>query len=101
MYNPIFETKRNSLPIVSKSALDIMAERMLHDFCPKALAVPTAINIDRFVVRGLGMEQDFQFLSHNGLFLAMTVFNDTDRVPIYDPSTKRAEYISAEARTIL
>ena len=31
----------------------------------------------------------------------MTVFNDTDRVPVYDPIQNRAEYISARANTII
>lgn len=101
MYSPIFDVKRNGVPIVSKNMLDTIAERMIQDFCPKALDIPEAIDIDRFVVRGLGMKQDFQLLSHNGLYLGMTVFNDSDKVPVYDPRTKRAEYISVEAGTML
>ena len=101
MYSPIFDVKRNGVPIVSKNMLDTIAERMIQDFCPKALDIPEAIDIDRFVVRGLGMKQDFQLLSSNGIYLGMTVFNDSDKVPIYDPRTKRAEYISVEAGTML
>lgn len=101
MYDPFFETKKNGVPIASKNMLDTAAECMLRDFCPKALDKPSAIDIDRFVERGLGMKQDFRLLSHNGLYLGMTVFNDTDKVPIYDPRTKRAEYISAEAGTMI
>ena len=101
MYSPIFDVKRNGVPIVSKNMLDIIAERMIQDFCPKALDIPEAIDIDRFVVRGLGMKQDFQLLSNNGVYLGMTVFNDSDKVPIYDPRTKRAEYISVKAGTML
>ena len=101
MYTHILDVKRNGVPIVSKNMLDIIAERMIQDFCPKALDTFEAIDIDRFVVRGLGMKQDFQLLSHNGIYLGMTVFNDSDRVPIYDPRTKRAEYISVEAGTMI
>lgn len=35
------------------------------------------------------------------MYLGMTVFNDTNKVPIYDPATNRAEYISAKARTVI
>ena len=36
-----------------------------------------------------------------GVYLGMTVFNDTDKVPVYDPIQNRAEYISARANTII
>ena len=49
----------------------------------------------------LGMTPDFQYLSHNGIYLGMTVFNDTDKVPIYDPLNNRAEYIHADANTVI
>lgn len=40
-------------------------------------------------------------VKRNGVYLGMTVFNDTNKVPIYDPATNRAEYISAKARTVI
>lgn len=62
---------------------------------------PQEIDIDLLAQDYLGMEQDFQYLSHCGVYLGMTVFNDTDKVPVYDPSTNRAEYISAKAHTVI
>lgn len=101
MYTPVFETKWNGVPVVSKRALDTMAECYIQDFNSGAMENPMEIDIDRFVIKQLGMEQDFQYLSHNGVYLGMTVFNDTDKVPIYDPYTNKAEYISAQAGTML
>jgi Zn-dependent peptidase ImmA (M78 family) len=31
----------------------------------------------------------------------MMVFNDTNKVPVYDQSTRKAEYVSAKARTVI
>ena len=101
MYHPVFRAKRNSVPIVSKKDLDYIGERLVGDFCPKAMLQPTEIDIDRFVERYLGMKLDYQYLSHCGCYLGMTVFNDTDKVPIYNPERNRAEYMSASAGTLL
>ena len=96
-----FAKKKNGLPVVSKADIEYITERMLADFCPEALKVPQAIKIDGFVVKYLGMKQEYQYLSHNGIYLGMTVFNDTDKVPIYDPATNQADYISARANTMI
>jgi len=59
------------------------------------------IDVDRFLTRYLSMAQDFQYLSHCGVYLGMTVFNDTDRIPVYNSQLKRAEFVSAKARTVI
>ena len=48
---------------------------------PEALKSPQEIDIDLLAQDYLGMDQDFQYLSHCGVYLGMTVFNDTDKVP--------------------
>lgn len=101
MYTPTFRKKRNGVPILSKNEMDIMGERLVMDFCPQAMTMPMEIDIDRFVLRYLGLKQDFQYLSHNGIYLGMTVFNDTNKVPVYNPETKKAQYISAKAGTVI
>lgn len=67
----------------------------------EALRTPQEIDIDLFVQDYLGMEQDFQYLSHCGLYLGMTVFNETDKIPVYNPAKYCAEYISAKANTVI
>lgn len=87
--------------MLSKNDIDIIGERFVEDFCPDAIKNPMAIDIDGFAQDYLGLKQDFQYLSHNGVYLGMMIFNDTNKVPIYDPTTKRAEYVSEKARTII
>lgn len=101
MYKPAFRKTINNVPVVDKDQLDNFGEQFVADFCSKAMRVPSEIDIDRFAVRYLGMEQDFQHLSHCGCYLGMTVFNDTDEVPIYNPENNRAEFISAKAGTLI
>ena len=96
-----FAKKKNGLPVVSKADIENITERMLADFCPETLQVPQAIKIDSFAVKYLGMKQEYQYLSHNGIYLGMTVFNDSDEVPIFDAAKGRAEFISVKAGTML
>lgn len=100
MYRPELTTKSNGLPVVSNNELDAIGERLVADFCPLATLIPQEIDIDRFVVNYLGMEQDFQFSSHCGVYLGMTVFQSTDFLPVYDPIRKEAKYIHANAGTV-
>lgn len=96
-----FPRKRSGVPVLSKKDMDALAERIMEDYNPDALKHPQPIDVDDFAQNYLGMEQDFQYLSHCGVYLGMTVFNDTDEVPVYNPNTNEAEYISARARTII
>lgn len=101
MYNPNFRIKSNNVPILSKDEIDYIAERFLKDFNPKAFKNPKFIDEDRFLTEYLGLKQDFQYLSHNRCYLGMLVFNDSDKVIVYDKDTKRAEYISAKLGTVI
>ncbi|MDD4291030.1 MAG: ImmA/IrrE family metallo-endopeptidase [Clostridia bacterium] len=101
MYTPSFRVSNTNIPIVSKDELDVFGERFVMDFQPEAITHPQPINIEEFVEYYLKMTMDYQYLSHNGIYLGMTVFNDTNKVAVYSPETKRAEYISAKARTVI
>lgn len=101
MYTPIFNTNAHFLPILSRTEIDRIGEKLVEDFNPDAVRVPTEIDIDRFITRYLGMTQDFQYLSHCGLYLGMTVFNDSDRIVVFNPGKQRAEFISARAGTVI
>ena len=101
MYTPSFRVKKNGVPILSKENIEIIGENFIRDFCPDALKIPQAINIDDFVELYLGMTIDYQYLSNDGRYLGMTVFNDTDKVIIYDPERNEADYLHADARTVL
>lgn len=71
------------------------------DFCPKVLEAPQPIDEDRFLTEYLGLTQDFQYLTHCGLYLGMIVFEDSNKVPIYNEDKNRAEYISAKKGTVI
>ncbi len=62
---------------------------------------PSPVDIDGFLENYLGTTPDYQLLSHNGIYLGMTVFNDTNCIPVYDLVNNRAEYISAKANTVI
>ena len=95
MFKPRFATSHTLVPILSKDTINDIGEKLVEDFCPQAMTTPTEIDVDRFITQYLGLEQDFQYLSHCGVFLGMTVFNDTDRVPVFNPDRWEAKYICA------
>lgn len=101
MFNPYVRRKRSGVPVLSRNEIDEIGEGLVRDFNPLALITPQEIDIDLFVQDYLGMQQDFQYLSHCGVYLGMTVFNDTDKLPVYNPQTNAAEYISEKARTVI
>ncbi|MFR1822130.1 MAG: ImmA/IrrE family metallo-endopeptidase [Clostridium saudiense] len=101
MYNPSFRMKSNNVPVLSKEEIDNIAEKFLMDFNLETLVTPQPIDEDRFLTEYLGLEQDFQYLSHCGCYLGMLVFNDTNKVQVYDIYTGRAEYISTKAGTVI
>lgn len=101
MYRPDIARKKSGAPVLSKKEIDAIGENLVGDFMPDALETPQEIDIDSFAQNYLGMDQDFQYLSHCGVYLGMTVFNDTDKIPIYDPKRECADYISARAHTVI
>ena len=101
MYTPIIRTKQNELPILKREEIDDIAEQFLMDFQPEALKNPMEVDIDGFLQHYLGATPDYQYLSHNMIYLGMTVFQDTNRIPVYDPYHDRAEYFSAKANTVI
>lgn len=101
MYFPTFRKKKNGVPILSKEEIEIIAHKFVRDFQPEALSEPQELKMEEFIECYLKMTPDYQYLSHNGVYLGMTVFNDTDFVPVYSTETGRAEYIHADARTVI
>lgn len=96
-----YRKKYNGVPILRKTEIDTIAERCIMDFNPDMLREPMEIDIDSFVQNYLGLRQDFQYLSHSGVYLGMMVFEDTCKVPVYVPEANRVEYISAKAGTVI
>jgi Zn-dependent peptidase ImmA (M78 family) len=101
MIYPNVRRKRSGAPILSRNEIDEIGEAIVGDFDPSLLQKPQEVDIDLLVQDYFGLSQDFQYLSHCGLYLGMTVFNDTDKVIVYNPETARAEYISERADTVI
>jgi len=101
MYRPSYRTNKSGVPILKKDEIDTIAEQYILDFCPEALRDPKEIDIDSFCMNYLGLKQDFQYLSNNGIYLGMMVFNDTNKVVVYNPLKNIAEYCSVKARTVI
>lgn len=101
MYKPHYQMSQNQLPILSRDQIDDIAESYLADFQPEALKEPMEVDVEGFLEIYLGITPDFQYLSHNMIYLGMAVFHDTNRIPVYDPLLNRAEYFSAKANTAI
>lgn len=71
------------------------------EFCPKALEAPKPIDEDRFLTEYLGLTQDFQYLSHCGLYLGMIVFEDSNKIIVYNEEENKAEYIHVKKGTVI
>ena len=97
----LFRRNKQSVPILSKYEIDDIAEGYAIDYCPEILSCPKPFNIDLFLEEYLGLILDYQHLSNSGIYLGMTVFNDTSRVQVYVPETDKAEFCSASAGTVI
>ena len=101
MLNPKLRYDRHRVPILSKEGIDELGEAFVRDFNPEAMKEPSPLDVDRFVCDYLGLIQDFAYLSNDGRYLGMTVFNDTGRVIIYDPERDEADYMAVNAGTVI
>lgn len=101
MYIPQYKWNVKNVPILSREQIDTISEGFLADFQPRALKEPQAVDVDGFLEMYLGVTPDYQYLSHNMIYLGMSVFHDTDSIPVYDPVTDRVEYFSAKANTVI
>ena len=92
----LFSTDRYGLPILSENDLDNIGELLVRDFAPEALKVPQEIDIEAFSELYMGLQQDFQYLTHRGIYLGMTIFKETYHLPVYNPQLNQADYIYHE-----
>ena len=95
MYEPQFRCRSNGVPILSHEDIESDAEMFIRDFDPDVLNNPKEVNIEEFAEFYLGLTPEYNNLTHCGLILGRMVFNDSNKVPVYDADAKRAEYVSA------
>jgi len=95
-----YRSKSNGVPVLSKADMDSIAEFILRDYNEKVLSEPSPLDIDRFAEFYVGLQMDYQDLTHNRSILGMMVFNNC-KVPVYDASKQEAKYISVSEGTAL
>lgn len=91
----------NGIPLLSKRQLELYGERVLRDFCPDILQKPQPTDIDRFITDYMGFNFEYQYLSNNQMYLGITVFEDTNTLPIFVPELNRAEFLTVQKNTII
>lgn len=101
MYQPKLRKQRNGIPIMRNSEIDVHAEEFLRDYSPSLLITPQPVDIELFAERYLDLALDYTYLSHCGLILGRMVFQERERVPVYLPKEKCADYLYAKRGTLL
>lgn len=101
MYQPKLKKKRNGIPIMSNREIDTHAEEYLKDYNPSVLNIPQPINMDEFAEFYLNLALDYVYLSHCGFILGRMTFQEVERVPVYLPKERCADYLYADRGTLL
>lgn len=101
VYIPRFSKNNRNVPILSKAQINSIAECFIHEFSPEIISNPQPFNIEGFIEQYLGLLIDFQYLSNDGRYLGMTVFNNTNKIPVYVPEIFQADYMYADRGTII
>lgn len=101
MFKYSYRRKPSLAPLLRRDEIERIALGMLSDYKPELLSNPQEVDIEDFTQNYLMAHHDYQFLSNNGVYLGMTIFDASDKVVVYNPKTEQAEYISEEANTII
>ena len=95
-----YTTGITGVPILTNTAIEADAERLLRDYDPSLLKTPQPLNVEDFAENYLGLRIHYDNLSHDSSVLGRMVFSNS-RIPVYVPSLGRAEYCSVEAGTVI
>lgn len=101
IYEPHFRKDKKNVPVLNKEEINFFAEKYAAEFQSDILHTPQPFNIDGFLEQYLELTLDYQYLSHDGRYLGMTVFNDTDKVVIYLPDQNCADYLHVDHGTVI
>lgn len=100
MLKPSLRLNSKGIPKVSKQDIEEIVFLLIKDFCPEALSNPCEFDVDGFAERYLKAEIDYKYLSNDGRYLGMFLYNDSNKIIIYNKERDSAEYLSSKARTI-
>lgn len=101
MYQPRLRKSRNRIPIMSNAEIDEHAEELLKDYKSTVLKNPQPVDIEAFAEIYLDLALDYTYLSHCGLILGRMIFQNTERVPVYLPREKCADYLYVDRGTMM
>ena len=85
-----YPMKSNGIYILSKVDMDVIAERLLKEYLPKALEFPQPVNIDYILKEPLALDVKFRILSRSGSVLGAITFGDV-KIPVYDADGHAAD----------
>ena len=100
MYFANYETDAACVPYLSDRYIDETCEELVRRFDPMAAEHLHPVNIEQFITRFMGLKLEKEYLSCDGSVLGANVIVDTDRFPVFDPVSGRAEYRSVKAGTV-
>lgn len=100
MYYPNIRM-RNKIPILSSDEINCHAEKFIQDFDSDLFEDIHALDVEAFLELYLKVDMEYDYLSCDSSCLGMTVFNNTNKIPVYDKEENRAKYISAHEGTII
>ena len=100
-YETSIRYKKSGVPVLSDKEIERHAEQFIKEFDNSMFKDPHELDIERFMEYHLGLELEYNNLTHCGLILGRMVFNDTNTMPIYDAEKRRAEYISVTRGTVM
>lgn len=93
--------KKNNVPILSQQDIECLAKMLIKEYNSDLLTTPNALDVDDFTEFFLELEMEYYYLSHNGCYFGMYVFNDSDKIPVYYPSDNTVRTLSNKEGTIL
>lgn len=96
-----YRSTATGVPILSTKELEDIGEALVQDFCPEVFSSPQPVDIETFTEIYAGLNLEYQYLSNCRVYLGMTVFHETNKLPIYNPNTNLAEYLHVPANTVL
>lgn len=96
-----YRSTNTGVPILSTDELEDIGEALVQDFCPEIFSSPQPVDIEAFAEIYAGLNLEYQYLSNCRVYLGMTVFHETNKLPIYNPDTNLAEYLHVPANTVL
>ena len=87
------------VPIISTTQLESVAEAILKQYYPEALATPTQVDVRQFAAR-IGLTVKEAHLSKSGIIFGLMIFSNCT-VEYYDIDTRQFDILAVEGKTII